>query len=475
MVTSKTLSTPDLLARLAAIVGPRHVLTDPADTHSYLREWRDLFMGEAQAIVRPGSVDEVMRLMAFANEYAIPVVPQGGNTGLVGAQIPVGLPNAILVSLTRLDTVRAVDPVGNTITLDAGVILQKVQEEADAVDRLFPLSLGAQGSCVIGGNLSTNAGGIAVLAYGNTRDLTLGLEVVLPDGRLWNGLSQLRKDNTGYDLKSLFIGAEGTLGIITGAVLKLFPKPRSQAAAYIGLASPHDALQLLSLVKDKTGSQLTTFEIIPRLLLDFALKHLPAARDPMQSPYPWYVLAEISSSAPDGAAPLLETCLAEAFEGGLIGDAALSTSLEQRNSFFRLREEMSGVQKREGGSIKHDVSVPVHKVADFLDRAIAAVEAFSPGCRPVPFGHLGDGNIHFNVSQPIGADSQAFLAHWDAMNEVVHAIAVEMGGSISAEHGIGRLKRALLPGVKDPVALAMMRQIKQALDPKGILNPGVIL
>ncbi len=402
-------------------------------------------------------------------------MPQGGNTGLVGGQIPIGEGREIILSLSRMDRVRSVDAVGEVMIVEAGVTLLAAQQAADEAGRLFPLSLASEGSCTIGGNLSTNAGGTAVLAYGNARDLCLGLEVVLADGRVWNGLGRLRKDNTGYDLKDLFIGAEGTLGVITAASLKLFPKPRSQATAFAAVADPHQALRLLDVARAAAGQQLTTFELMPRFGLEVVLRHAPETRDPLAAPSPWYVMMEVSSPAEDGAAATLEALLGEALERGLIADAAIAASGQQRDAFWRIREAMSEVQGREGGSIKHDVSVPVASVPRLLDEGMAEVERLVPGCRPLPFGHMGDGNIHFNISQPVGADKAAFLARWDEVNAAIHGIVTALGGSISAEHGVGRLKRHLLPGVKDPVALSLMRAIKAALDPKGLMNPGAVL
>lgn len=461
---------------LSQLLGEAALVTDPQAQEPFLREWRDLYAGKAAAVVQPRDVDEVCAVLRYAHEQGVPVVPQSGNTGLVGGQTPDQSGDAILLSVAKLNRVREVDSVGNTMTVDAGVVLQTVQGEADKIDRLFPLALGAQGSCMIGGNLSTNAGGTGVLAYGNTRDLVLGLEVALPDGRLLNGLSKLRKDNTGYDLKNLFIGAEGTLGVITGATLKLFPKPKGMRTAFIGLTSPHEALKLFQMMQGIAGPSLTGFEIMPRLGVEFVLAHLGGARDPLAGEHPWYVLAEISSGrGEEDADSLLSQAIEPAFEAGLVEDAALAQSLDQAQSFWAMRHGMSEVQKAEGGSIKHDVAVPVAAVADFLDEAIAAVKAMVPGCRPIPFGHLGDGNIHFNVSQPVGADKAAYLDRWEEMNALVHGIVTSYGGSISAEHGIGQLKRDLLPGVKDPLALALMRTLKSAIDPKGIMNPGKVL
>jgi FAD/FMN-containing dehydrogenase len=464
---------PELLARFAAIVGEKYAVRDPADQAAYLVEARGLYHGHTPLVLRPGTPAEVAAILRLANESGTPIVPQGGNTGLVGGQIP--LAGEIVLSLTRLDRIRELDPVSNTMTCEAGVVLANAQAAAAAADRLFPLSLAAEGSCTIGGNLATNAGGTAVLAYGNTRELVLGVEVVLADGRIWNGLTKLKKDNTGYDLKQLFIGAEGTLGVITAAVLKLFPRPRAVETAFVGVASPRDALALLNLAEERAGGAVTSFEFMSRLAVDFALRHGPGTRDPLAVPHAWYVLVELSSAARDGLRANLEDLLEATAERGLVADAAIATSIEQAQAFWHLRNLISETQRPEGGSIKHDVSVPVAAVPEFIEAASAAVQALVPGCRPVPFGHLGDGNVHFNVSQPVGADKAEFLAQWGAMNACVHEIVGKFHGSISAEHGIGRLKRDLLPHVKDPVALDLMRTLKRALDPNGILNPGKVL
>ncbi|POF34818.1 FAD-binding oxidoreductase [Roseibium marinum] len=462
--------------RFAEMIGAAHVLTSPDDQAPFLTEWRDLYQGVTPVVLRPGSTEEVSAVMTYACQQGLKIVPQGGNTGLVGGQIPQESGDEIVLSLSRLNKVRSVDPAGFTITVEAGVVLETLQNEADKVDRLFPLALGSQGSCQIGGNISTNAGGTAVLAYGNTRDLVLGLEVVLPTGEIWNGLRTLRKDNTGYDLKQLFIGGEGTLGIITAAALKLFPKPKKLEAAFIGLPDPHAALKLFTLAKAQAGPVLTGFEIMPRIGMEFCLRHLEGSRDPLESAHAWYILMELSSAS--DAFPvrdLMESILGEAFEEGLVEDAAFAQNLSQVQDFWHIRHGMSEVQKPEGGSIKHDVSVPVATIPDFLDRAMAAVESLVPGCRPVPFGHMGDGNIHFNVSQPVGADKEIYLARWDEMNAVVHGIVHEFGGSISAEHGIGRLKRDLLNEVKPEIELDLMRRIKAAFDPKNLLSPGRVI
>jgi D-lactate dehydrogenase (cytochrome) len=464
-----------LIARFAAIVGERYAITDPNDQAPYLRDDRSLYHGRTSLVVRPGSTEEVAAVMALAHETGTPVVPQGGATGLVGGHVPHETGAEIVLSLNRMTAIRAIDPAGNTMTVDAGVTLQQAQDAAAGVGRLFPLNIGSKGSCTIGGNLSTNAGGTQAVAYGMARDLVLGLEVVLADGRIWHGLRTLKKDNTGYDLKHLFIGAEGTLGIITAAVLKLAPAPRSVEAAWVAVPSPEAGLALLNAAQERAGPSVTGFELMPRNLFEFVLKHLAGARDPLAEPSPWYCLVELSTASATGVRETLEEILANGFETGTVTDAALTDSIDQRNAFWRLREGMSEVQKLEGGSIKHDVSVPVAAVPAFIAEAVAACLAYMPDCRPVPFGHLGDGNIHFNVSQPVGMDKAAFLEHWDAVQTLVHDIVGSYGGSISAEHGIGRMKRDLLPGVKDPVAMDIMRQVKAVLDPGGILNPGKVL
>ncbi len=465
----------DLLEQLGSIVGARHVLTDVEAMAPHLREWRDLFHGRARAVVKPGSTAEASAIVRLAAAAGQPIVPQGGNTGLVGGQIPMGDGREIIVSLARLDAVRHVDPDNNAMIVEAGVTLERTQQAAAAVDRLFPLSLASQGSCTIGGNLSTNAGGTAVLAYGSMRDLCLGLEVVLPDGRVWNGLTTLRKDNTGLDLKNLFIGAEGTLGLITAAALKLFARPRARITAFVGVPDPAAALALFNRLRAEGDGVLTTFEILPRFGVEVVLRHGQDVRDPLAAPAPWYVLAETSGADETVGRARMEAALASALEAGLVLDASIAASGQQAAAFWRIRELMSEVQGREGGSIKHDVSVPVSAVPAFLERALAAATALIPGCRPLPFGHLGDGNIHFNISQPVGMDKAAFLARWDEMNGVIHAIVGEFGGSISAEHGIGRLKRDLLSRVKDPVGLDLMRKLKAAIDPQGLMNPGAML
>jgi FAD/FMN-containing dehydrogenase len=473
---SSTLPDPALLDRFADIVGEGYALRQADDISPYLKERRDLFHGRTSIVLRPGTVDEVAAIVRVAKETRTPIVPQGGNTGLVGGQVPDDSGGEVIVSLSRLDKVRSVDPEKDAMIVEAGVILADAQAAADAADRLFPLSLAAEGSCEIGGNISTNAGGTAVLAYGNTRELVLGLEVVLASGKVWNGLRTLRKDNTGYDLKNLFIGAEGTLGIVTAAALKLFPKPRGFGTALIGLASPETALALLHRAKAIAGHALTSFELMSRRCIDYVIAHLPGSRDPLAGRHDWYVLLEVSSGRSDSEArDLVEAIFVDASEAGLIEDGMRAETIEQARALWEIRHAIPDMQGFEGGSIKHDVSVPVDAVPELIARGIARVTAMIPGIRPVPFGHVGDGNIHFNFTQPEGVDKAEFLARWEEVNAAVHEIVADLGGSISAEHGIGQLKRALLPQFKDAVELELMRKIKATLDPNGILNPGKVL
>ena len=463
---------PELVAQFRKIVGDKYAVTDAVEIAPYLTEERDLFHGRSPLVLRPGSTAEVSAICKLANEHRVALVPQGGNTGLVGGQTPHN--GEVVVSMRRLDKIRDIDTASNTMTCEAGVVLQIAQQRASEVDRLFPLSLGAEGSCTIGGNLSTNAGGTTALAYGVAREMALGLEVVLADGRILNALSKLKKDNTGYDLRNLFIGAEGTLGIITAATLKLFPKPHAVETAFVGVKSPAAALKLLSISQNEAAGTLTSFELLSGIAVDFSIHHGIDIRDPLASKHPWYVLMELSSSRDDARAAL-ESILAQGLENEIVDDAVIAANLAQRSAFWKLRDEMSAAQKPEGGSIKHDISVPVVAVPDFIEQADAAVVKLIPGARPVPFGHLGDGNIHYNVSQPVGGDAADFLARWHEVNALVFEIVLRMGGSISAEHGIGVLKRDELPEVKDKVAIELMRSIKAMLDPSGIMNPGKVL
>jgi D-lactate dehydrogenase (cytochrome) len=464
---------PAVLARFAAIVSEKYAITDPQAQTPYLVEMRDIYHGRSAMVLRPGSVAEVSEIVKVANETATPIVPQGGNTGLSGGQIP--LNGEVVLSLNRLDRIREVDATSNTITCEAGVTLGRAREAAEAVDRLYPLLLPSEGTCTIGGNLSTNAGGTQALSYGIARTQALGLEVVLADGRVLNNLNKLKKDNTGYDLKNLFIGAEGTLGIITAAVLRLLPRPRSVETAFAGVPSPEAALELLGIATERAAGGVTSFELMARLGIDVVLRHGSGVRDPLQSPHPWYVLIELSSQGRSGLRAVLEEILAEGLERGLVVDATIADSLEQAKGFWRIRELFGELQRYEGGSIKHDVSVPVAVVPAFIKEANAAVTALIPGARPLPFGHMGDGNIHYNISQPVGADKAEYLKRWEEVNAVVFGIVGKYGGSISAEHGIGVMKRDLLPSVKDKVALDLMRTLKRTLDPNGILNPGKVL
>jgi D-lactate dehydrogenase (cytochrome) len=470
---SQAATASSLLARFAAIVGEKYAITDPRDQAPYLVEMRDMFRGHTPMVLRPASVAQVAEILKLAGETETPIVPQGGNTGLVGGQTP--LNNEIVLSLTRLDRIREVDPTSNTITCEAGVTLQRTREAAAAVDRLYPQLLPSEGTCTIGGNLSTNAGGTAALAYGIARSHVLGIEVVLADGRILHDLNKLKKDNTGYDLKNLFIGAEGTLGVITAAVLRLVPRPRSVETAFVGVPSPEAALALLMIAAENAGGGVTSYELMPREGMEIVLHHADGCRDPLAAPHPWYVLIELSSQSKSGLREVMEDVLAQGSERGLVIDGTIAESLEQVKAFWRIREMFGEAQRHAGGSIKHDVSVPVATVPAFLKDAHAAVIALIPDARPLPFGHLGDGNIHYNVSQPIGADRADFLKRWDEMNAAVFAVVKKYGGSISAEHGVGVLKRDLLPSVKDPVALDLMRSLKRMLDAKGILNPGKVL
>ncbi|MDX2145544.1 MAG: FAD-binding oxidoreductase [Rhodospirillaceae bacterium] len=462
--------------QLTDIVGAKAAISDTAEMAPYLHEERGLYHGKAALVLRPGRTDEVARIVAACAKSNTPIVPQGGNTGLCGGAAPHEDASEVIVSLGRMNKVRAIDPVNFTIAVDAGCVLADIQRIALEHDCIFPLSLAAEGSCQIGGNLATNAGGINVLRYGNTRDLVLGLEVVLPDGRVWNGMRALGKDNTGYALRHLFVGAEGTLGIITGAVLKLFPRPKETATALCALRELGAVTQLLSQARALSGDSVTAFELIPRIGLEMCAKHIAGCGDPFGAKHDWYVLIEFSTSRPgSGLRGTFDKLLETAFESGIVTDAVVAESQEQAKKLWRLRESLPEAQKHEGGSIKHDVSVPVSLVPKFIAEAAQAVTTKFPGCRPVPFGHVGDGNVHFNVSQPVGRDKAAYLAQWEAMNRVVHDMVVGMNGSISAEHGIGLLKIEEMKHYKDPVELDLMRKLKRALDPANLMNPGKVV
>jgi FAD/FMN-containing dehydrogenase len=468
----------EAFARIQAAVGEKGCTRDPAEMAPRLRDERGLWQGRAAMLVKPASTAEVAAVVRICAEAGVAIVPQGGNTGLVGGSVPDPSFAGIVLALGRMNRVRAVDPVNNTITVEAGCILAEIQKAAAEQNRLFPLSLGAEGTCQIGGNLSTNAGGTAVLRYGNMRELMLGLEVVLPSGEVWEGLRGLRKDNTGYALRHLFVGAEGTLGIITAAVLKLFPLPRDRQTALAAVPTPDAAVALLNRLQDATGEAVTGYELIGRLPFEMVLRNIAGTSDPFGARiFPQYVLIELSGQGAEGTlrAPLEET-LAQAQADGLVLDAVFAASTAQARAFWKLRDSINEAQKPEGASIKHDVAVPVSRVAEFVARATEAAEAALLGVRVVAFGHVGDGNIHFNLTQPLqGWTREKFLGEWERMQRIVHDIVMEMNGSFSAEHGIGRLKLGEMKRYRSPVELAMMKTLKAALDPKGIMNPGRVV
>lgn len=466
----------DFLARCRAIVGAPRVLVDEADTAPYLTDWRGRFTGRARAVLLPGDNLEVAALVQACIDARVPIVPQGGRTGLVLGSVPDASGDAVVISLRRMNRILAIDTTNRTITVQAGCILQQIQEAASEAGLLFPLSLAAEGSCTIGGNLSTNAGGTAVLRYGNTRELCLGLEVVTPQGRIWDGLRGLRKDNTGYALRELFIGAEGTLGIITAAVLKLHPQPKAAITALVAIDTPARALGLLSLMQDVCGSSLTAFELMSQFSLRLVAEHFPHLPRPFGDEHAQYALLEVSSSESEAhAVALLESGIEAALEADLAIDAVVATSGPQSTGLWQLREHIPLAQAAAGKNIKHDVSLPISRIADFIARTDVELAAAFPGCQVVCFGHLGDGNLHYNIAPPAGGSHEDFLANQAAVNRIVHDSVASFGGSISAEHGIGALKREELKRYKDEVELDMMRAIKGALDPLGIMNPGKIL
>ena len=466
----------DLIQALHDVVGEAGLILDAERMQSYLSDWRGAYRGQAAAVLRPTSTEEVAAVVRLCAQAGVALVPQGGNTGLCGGSIPDDSGAQIVLSLTRMKRIREVDVGNETITVEAGVILQQLQEAAAEVGRLFPLSLGAEGSCTVGGNLATNAGGTAVLRYGNMRDLTLGLEVVLPDGRIWDGLRGLRKDNTGYDLKHLFIGSEGTLGIITAAVLKLFPAVRSLTTAWVALPSPQAAVELIGQMRGLCGDRLTGFELMSRQSVEFVLRHVTGVSDPFAEAHPWYVLIELSDTQPN--APLnemLEQGIGEAFEKGTALDAVLAGSDAQVRALWALREGISEAQNHEGPSLKHDISVPVSRIPDFIARTDQALQLAFPGVRIVAYGHVGDGNLHYNISKPVGAEDGPFKAQAEAIMRVIYDQVLKDAGSISAEHGLGQSKRLAAQYYKAPLELELMARIKQALDPSGLMNPGKLL
>lgn len=465
--------TATIAAQLTELLGSESVVADPGQMGAYLNEPRKRFHQKAAAVALPKSVAEVQTLARFAFEHGVALIPQGGNTGLVGAQVPLR-GDEVIVSLSRINTLREIDAAAGHMTVEAGMILEEAHRFAEAEGAMLPLWIASQGSARIGGVLSSNAGGVNVLAYGNARELCLGVEAVLADGRLYQGLNALKKDNTGYDLKDLLIGAEGTLGIITAATLKIFPLPVGYETAIVNIASPEAALDLFYAMRERAGTRLNAFELVPLIGLDMQLRHGMLDKDPTAGPSPWYALIEVSQ--PKGAeAGLLQAGLEAAFETQLIDNAVVAESLADRTRMWAFREQMSEVQSREGASIKHDVSVPIAAIPRLIADGSSAAEALVAGIRAVPFGHMGDGNIHFNFSQPAGADGKSFMTGAQPVHDAVYEVVLKLGGSVSAEHGIGQLKTRLLKQVKDPVALEMMRAIKKALDPRGILNPGKML
>lgn len=466
----------ETLVRIREVVGALGVIEDPSDIAPYCKSWRDNWVGNVPMVVRPASTEELAAVVRICAETRTPIVPQGGNTGLTGGSQPHDDMSEIIVSTSRMNAIRDLDLEGDTITVEAGVVLAEIQRVAHENDRLFPLSLGAEGSCQIGGNLATNAGGTQVLRYGNTRNLVLGLEVVLPNGRIWNGLRALRKDNTGYDLKHLFIGGEGTLGIITAAVLRLFPRPTAVETAWLAVPDPAAAVRLLAFLRHRLGESISAFELMQRRIVDLVVEHVEGHSQPLNPIPDWHVLVEAAGQGGDGAlAEPFADALAAAMEEGLVTDAVIASSGQQAERFWRLREDTAEGQKHGGVGIKHDVSVPVAKVPDFIARADAALEAAYPGIRTCAFGHVGDGNMHYNPLSPPNWEPARFAAERDAINRIVHDIVSDFGGSISAEHGIGRLRLDENERYKDPVELDLMRTVKRAIDPFDLMNPGKVL
>jgi FAD/FMN-containing dehydrogenase len=468
--------------KLRSIVGDKGLILDDQGKHPYLTDWRENYLGAALAIVRPATTQEVAAVVKLCAAEKVAIVPQGGNTGMSGGGTPHEAGREIVLSLTRMSRILEVDPIGYTMTVEAGVVLKTIQETAAEHDRLFPLSLGAEGSCTIGGNLSTNAGGVQVLHYGNTRNLVLGLEVVLPSGEVWNGLRALKKDNTGYDLRDLYLGAEGTLGIITRAVLKLWPKPKDHATSWSAVPSPQAAVDLLSEAYAASEDNVTSCELMGRQGIDLVLQHIPGTADPLKEKHDWYVLMEWSSTRPrrdgDNTGSMrekMEAYLGEAMEKGVVLDAVIAQTEAQSKSLWALRENHSEASKKEGPSIKFDISVAVSKIPDFATRGLAEMKKTLPECRPLPFGHVGDGNLHFNCQAPAGWDKARFAPHIEPISSAIYDLVVECGGSISAEHGIGRIKLHELEHYRSKVELDTMRTLKRALDPQNIMNPGKVI
>jgi FAD/FMN-containing dehydrogenase len=472
----------ELVEKLRAIVGDKGLIADEQGKHPYVTDWRESFVGGALAVVRPANTEEVAAVVRLCAAEKVAIVPQGGNTGLVGGGTPNEKGREIVLSLNRMTRITDIDPIGYTMTVEAGVILKTIQETAALHDRLFPLSLAAEGSCTIGGNLATNAGGVQVLHYGNARQLVLGLEVVTPQGEIWNGLRALKKDNTGYDLRDLYLGAEGTLGIITRAVLKLWPKPKDVATAWVAVPSPEAAVTLLSGAHAASEDNVTSCELMGRQGIDLVLQHIPGAADPLAEKHDWYVLLEWSSTRArregenaSGLREKMEAYLGDAMEQGLVLDATIAQNETQARALWGLRENHTEASKKEGPSVKHDISVAVSKIPTFVTEGLAAMKKALPECRPVTFGHVGDGNLHFNCQAPAGWDKARFMPHAHAVTAAVYDLVVSYGGSISAEHGIGLLKVDELAHYRSKVEIDTMRTIKRALDPQNLMNPGKVV
>jgi FAD/FMN-containing dehydrogenase len=470
-------SLENVIRRLRAIVGDHAVLTDRADVEPYVNDWRGIYFGSTPAVVRPATTEEVADIVKACAESGTAIVPQGGNTGMCMASVPRAERNEIVLALGRMNRVREVDALNNTMTVEAGVVLANIQRAAAEADRFFPLSLGAEGSCTIGGNISTNAGGVNVLRYGNTRDLVLGLEVVLPDGRIWKGLRLLRKDNTGYDLKQLFIGAEGTLGVITAAVLKLFPRPSASATAWSAVPGPQASLELLALLRRHCGERVTAFELMSRNCVELVLKHIPGTRDPLAAPHDWYVLTELADSGTGEALrEALEAAFEEALDSGLVSDVTIAESGAQSQALWGIRETIPEAARGEPGMLyRHDISVAVSAIAEFIDEARALLTARFPGANIICFGHVGDGNLHYNAFIPERSRTDAAAREAHDVTDTVYDLVQRYGGSFSAEHGVGLAKVAELKRYKSPVELELMRTIKRTLDPQGLMNPGKVL
>jgi FAD/FMN-containing dehydrogenase len=465
----------ELIEKFAAVVGPQGLVTDPSEQLPYCTDWLGKWQGECSLVVRPTTTEQVAGIVRLCHAHGIPIIPQGGNTGMSGGATPDSSGSQVIISLTRMRNIRQVDSVNDTLTVDAGVLLAEVQQAAAAADRYFPLSLGAEGSCSIGGNLASNAGGTAVLRYGNTRELTLGLEVVLPDGRIWNGLRGLRKDNTGYDLRDLFIGSEGTLGIITGAVLKLYPRPAGRATAWIGCESTEQLTRLLALLRSRCGERLVACEMLSDACMQLITSHVDGARHPLAQPYPYNGLIELADTQPSHLEEILANALGEALEAGLISDATIASNQTQAADFWRLREGISQAQVRAGKAIKHDIALPISSLAPFIELTDALILEQAPDLVLINFGHLGDGNLHYNVLVPKAVSAERYAEETRRLNRLVHDQVARFGGSISAEHGVGQLRRDELKHYKDPLELELMLRIKQALDPNQLMNPGKLL